>query len=342
MKQKIIAFILAGALAFTTAACQTSGNNASSSQFVSQSGTTGVTVETSIGEEETSASTSAVQPEEKPDTDRAGNTIDIPDTVERIVSLVGSTTEILVDLGLGDKIVAIDTNSVSFAGLPADLPAIDLMSPDIEALLAVDADLIFVSNITDAGGETSVLQPLIDEGVTVAYIPTSESFSEIMEDIRFIGAATSSSKEAAELIETFQSGIDELASIAATIPEEERRTVFFEISALPYLYSTGANTYLNEAISLVAAINVLADQESWIPVTEEAAIALNPDVILTNVNYIEDPAGEILGRPGWDNVTAIMNGDVYQIDNNRSSLPNHNILEAAWEIARAVYPEYYE
>ena len=42
--------------------------------------------------------------------------------------------------------------------------------------------------------------------------------------------------------------------------------------------------------------NVLANEKGWLPVTEEAAIAAKPEVILTNVNYMKDPAKEILAR----------------------------------------------
>ena len=67
----------------------------------------------------------------------------------------------------------------------------------------------------------------------------------------------------------------------------------------------------------------------------------DPDVILTNVNYIEDPVGEILSRPGWEEVTAVRDGNVYYIDNMASSLPDHNVVKALAEMAAAVYPEYY-
>ena len=43
------------------------------------------------------------------------------------------------------------------------------------------------------------------------------------------------------------------------------------------------------------------------------AVAANPDVNLTNVNYLDDPVGEILARPGWENVTAVAEGQVYAL-----------------------------
>ena len=43
--------------------------------------------------------------------DRSGNPISVPDKVESIISMAPSTTRILIDLGLSDKIVACDTYS---------------------------------------------------------------------------------------------------------------------------------------------------------------------------------------------------------------------------------------
>ena len=64
-------------------------------------------------------------------------------------------------------------------------------------------------------------------------------------------------------------------------------------------------------------------------------------MILTSVNYIDDPVAEILARPGWENVTAVVNADVYYIDNAAASLPNEHIVDALLEMAKAVYPEAY-
>ena len=86
---------------------------------------------------------------------------------------------------------------------------------------------------------------------------------------------------------------------------------------------------------------VSADESVSIMINEEDAVAANPDVILTNVNYIEDSVGEILSRAGWEAVTAVANEDVHYIDNGASSLPNQHIVDALIEMAVAVYPEAY-
>ena len=68
--------------------------------------------------------------------DRAGNDITVPEKVEKIVSMSPSATELLIDLGLADKIIAIDTYSASspFASkLKADLPAFDMIHNQVSS-----------------------------------------------------------------------------------------------------------------------------------------------------------------------------------------------------------------
>ena len=119
------------------------------------------------------------------------------------------------------------------------------------------------------------------------------------------------------------------------------KTVLFEIAPSPSIYSFGKGTFLHEMLEVIGAENVLADQESWVAVSEESAIAANPDVILTNVNYTADPVGEAKAAEGWSEVNAVKNDQIFQIDNAASSLPNHHVVDALIQMAVAVYPEEY-
>ncbi len=274
----------------------------------------------------------------KPTSDRAGNPIVVPETVARIVSLAPSFTEMLLDMGLGERIVAIDMNAVGLAGVNPDWPVFDMMAPDTEKLLALAPDVLLASPISTGGGEDP-FKLLRDAGVCVIYVPTSSSIADIKTDLQFVGAVVGEPEKAQALVDGMQAELDAIGAIGATVTEKKR--VHFEISAAPYIYSFGDGVFLDEMLTLIGAENVYADQESWIPVADEVALAADPDVILTNVNYIPDAIGEIKARPGWDEVKAVKNGDVYQIDNMASSLPNHNIVKALREMAEAIYPELY-
>lgn len=275
-----------------------------------------------------------------PTVDPSGAAISVPESVDSIVALAPSLAETVVALGLGDKIVGYDLNSVGLEGLSADAPTFDTVNPDVEQLVALAPDVLLVSSLSLYDREAPY-QPLIDAGVCVICVPTSESISGVKSDIQFLAAALGVPEAGAALLCELNAALDELAAIAAAIPQEERKSVYFEISAAPYLYSTGDGTYLNEMIELVGAENILSGESGWVSVEGETVVAADPDVILTNVNYIDDPVGEILGRDGWAGVTAIVNGDVYYIDNMASSLPNQNIVVAMRQMAEAIYPDYY-
>jgi len=273
---------------------------------------------------------------ELPTTDPAGNAIVVPEKIEKIVSLAPSITEILIEMGYADKLVAVDLQSKKLESLPEGLEYFELMSPDAERLVAMKPDIIYASTLSIGDG-ADVLSPLKEFGISVAYIPSSDSIDGIYKDIEFVAATLQNQAEGDRIVAEMRERIEEIRSLSETITD--KKTVYFEISAAPYMYSFGKGVFLDEMIEIIGAENLLADQEGWISVSEELILSKNPQVILTNVNYIENPVEEIKERAGWDSVEAIKNGEIYYIDNMSSSLPNQNIVKALEEMLRAVYPE---
>ena len=277
-------------------------------------------------------------PADLPTVDPSGASISIPEKIDTMVVLAPSLAETVVAFGLGDKIIGYDLNSVGLTGLPENVPTFDTINPDVEQLVALAPDVLLVSSLSLYDQEAPY-QPLIDAGVCVICVPTSGSIDGVKSDISFLAAALSAGEAGQAVLDELNSELDALAATAASIPESERRSVYFEISAAPYMYSTGSGTYMDEMIALIGAENVLSAETGWVSVEGETIVAADPDVIFTNVNYLDDPVAEILGRDGWAGVTAVANGDVYYIDNMASSLPNQNIVIALRQMAEAIYPD---
>lgn len=271
-------------------------------------------------------------------TDPSGVEITVPESIDTLAVLAPSLVEMVTALGHGDGIVACDTTSVGLEGVKDDAVVLDLSNPDMESLVALRPDVLLVTNMSLYDQEDPY-RPLIDLGVCVACVPNAESISGIEGDIAFVASLLGEEEKGRELVDGMRAEVDRIAAIGKTVTE--RKSVYFEISAAPYLYSFGQGVFLHEMLELIGADNILAGETGWLGVTEEAVVAADPDVILTNVNYIDDPVGEILSRPGWDAVTAVREGAVYAVDNMSSSLPNQNIVKALREMAEAVYPELY-
>lgn len=275
--------------------------------------------------------------------DREGNEFKLPEDIKTIVSTAPSNTEVLVGLGLADKLVAIDQYSSDVEGINKDLPQIDFRNPDAETLIGLNPDIIIASG-HNKSGEEDPFALLKEAGITVVYIPSSNSVDGIYEDIEFIADVTGTEKEGKEMVETMKKDVDAIKEIGSKI--ENKRKVYFEIGSGGGLYTFGNNTFLNEMIELVGGENIFGKEESWITATPESVLAANPDVILSNDPNLT-PAGktaieDIKSRDGWDTITAVKNGEIYQIDKNASARGSQNMVKALKEMAKAIYPNEYK
>ena len=59
------------------------------------------------------------------------------------------------------------------------------------------------------------------------------------------------------------------------------------------------------------------------------------------VGYVDEPVAEILGRTGWEHVTAVANSDVYLVNTNAVSLPNLHVIDGMKQMAKMIYPDTY-
>jgi len=270
--------------------------------------------------------------------DRDGNPITLPDAIDTIISMGPANTEIIVALGFGDKIIAMDGFSDNIPGVNPDIPKFDMIAPDGEQIISLMPDVIFVPGMSMQGGTEDPFWLVSQAGITVIYIPSSTDINGIIEDIRFVGAVLGADERAEVIVSEMQSEIDRIRVIGASVTDA--RTVYFEVSPAPHMVSFGSGTFLNEMIEIIGAVNVLAaDVYSWASISDEVILSLDPDVILTSTNFIDDPIGEIASRPGWGGISAVRDGSVYFIDTDASNRPSHNIVRALLEMAYAIYPE---
>lgn len=271
--------------------------------------------------------------------DREGNDVTLPNKMERIISTAPSNTEVLVGLGLADKLVAVDKYSKDIDGLPKDIPLIDFSNPDAETIIGLEPDAIIASGHNKSGSSDDPFKLVKEAGISVVYIPSSESIQGIYDDINFIADITNTKQKGQEIVDAMKSQIDEISQKGENI--KDKKKVYFEIAPAPNLYSFGNSTFLNEMIELIGAENIFKDENGWIAPSAESIIDKNPDVILTNVDYIDNPIQEIKSREGFENINAVKNNEVYQIDKNSSSRPSQHIIKALNEMAKAIYPDVY-
>ncbi len=325
-KIKISALLLASAAALSLSSC-------ANSHYTSEGGEITTSVITEPDPSELVEETAVVDiPEIKTEIyDREGNEVVVPDSINTIISGSPDITEMLVGLGLGDKIIAADLESAEIEGADAEICTIDAELLNGELLAPLSADVM----ITNRDFDKSVF--LEEAGTKVVYIPRSESISSIKLDIEFLAAYTGTEKKGAELISEIDDVLNTLhMNAAGAMPT---RSVYFEISPLPNLESCGSDTFINDILEFVGAENIYAAESGYTANSADTVIAGNPDVIISDVHTAGYDLSEISQRAGWGEIKAVLDNRIYST--SLKLRPTHKIADSIVELAKLIYPEMY-
>ncbi len=177
-------------------------------------------------------------------------TVDINSTVSRIVSLVPSQTELLVDLGLREKLVGITKFCVHPKGLKKEVQLIGgTKNVKIDLVKSLNPDLVI-------GNKEENNQTDIEE--LEKSLPTWMSDIFNLEDslymIRKVGAITGTSEKASEIISKIQTNFAQLENLKSS-----GKTVLYLIWKNPYI-AAGPNTFIDAMLSTLGFQNAMQEE----------------------------------------------------------------------------------
>jgi len=262
--------------------------------------------------------------------DSEGTEITLATAPMRIISLSPGATEILFAIGAGAQVAAADR----FSDYPAEtaaLPKLEYSNPDPEAALANDPELVIMTS-----RQQEQVQQFRDLGMTVLYLDSAESLDAVYENIQLLGRVTGHAAEAEAVIAEMRTRID--AVVAKVADVEQGPTVFYEITA--DLYTTSPDTFIGSIIALIKGVNIAEGATSPFPqLSAEAVIEANPEVVMLSDAEFGENAETVAARPGWSDVSAVVNGRIYPIDPDLMDRPGPRLADAVEVLAAALYPE---
>ena len=116
--------------------------------------------------------------------DDSGVQVELESPPAKIVSLSAAHVEVLYAIGAGDQLVAGDLFSDCPAAA-ADLEHLDSFTPSVEAITALEPDLVLV--FYDPGG---LRESLEGAGLDVFFLNTPESVSSVLDQMDLLGQVT--------------------------------------------------------------------------------------------------------------------------------------------------------
>ncbi|UOE55709.1 ABC transporter substrate-binding protein [Bacillus sp. CMF12] len=272
--------------------------------------------------------------------DALDNEIVIESKPERIVSMIPSNTEIAFELGLGEEVVGV-SDFDNYPPEATEKEKIGGMEFNVEKIISLNPDLV-LAHASSAHNSEAGLQQLRDAGVTVLVVNDAKSFDQVFESIEMVGTAAGEKDKAEQLVSDMKSKLEEIKTKAQGIKEEDRKSVFVEVSPAPEIYTAGTKTFMDEMLSAINAENIITE-EGWPKMDPEAIIERNPDVIITTHGYYtEDAVGNVMSRDGWQDITAVKNKQVADVDSDMVTRSGPRIIEGVEELAKAVYPDVFK
>ncbi|PLS15019.1 ABC transporter substrate-binding protein [Bacillus sp. M6-12] len=270
--------------------------------------------------------------------DAANKEVVIDKKPERIVTLVPSNTEIAFELGLNKEIVGVSDHD-NYPEEATKKEKVGGMELNVEKVLSLKPDLVLAHGSSAQNSEQG-LQQLRDSGIDVLVVNDAKTINDVYDSISMIGKASGQRDEAEQTVETMKAKFEEIKEKAAGIGESDRKKVLVEVSPEPEIYTTGKNTFMDEMITMINAENIYSDSEGWVKIDPEATIQRNPDVIITTYGfYTEKPVEKVLARKAWQNVTAIKEKQVVDVDSDMVTRSGPRLAEGVEELAKAIYPD---
>ncbi len=269
-------------------------------------------------------------------TDASRRKVQIPRLPERIVSLAPAHTETLYALGLGEKVVAADTYSDYPETVKAKATLNCWPRPPTEQIVALKPDLVVLFTQGD-----DFLREMDAVGIpTVKLFATS--YAETLQDIRTLGRITGTTATAEEMVRTMET---RLAAVEKRVAGAPPRTVMLELDAVdparPFV--AGGKGVYGDLLERAGGKNLFADlPQPAVQVSAEQVLDRNPEVILlgdTKAPVQPQQPEAVRSRPGWAQIRAVRNGEVYRVYSERITRPGLRLVEGLEEIARLLHPD---
>lgn len=229
-------------------------------------------------------------------TDAQGTQVTVTDT-SRILALdiYGSLSRIVFELGLGDQVVGRDV-STAFAEA-AGLPLVTQNGHDLNAEAILDLAPTVILTDTSLGPWDTILQ-MRDAGIPVVVVDSHRAIDTVDDLIVQVAGALGVADRGATLAQRTEAAIDakldEIAAVAPTDPADRLRMVFLYVrgqSGVYYLF--GDESGADSLIEALGGVDV-AGEIGWQgmrPVTDEALVAADPDLILMMTKGLESVDG---------------------------------------------------
>lgn len=227
---------------------------------------------------------------------------------ERIVSLDGSLTEIIAEIGLENNIVGVDVTSTYPASVNALPKASHTRTVNPEAVIAMKPSVIFA---LEKGMKPEVEQQFHSAGIPLIILKKDYSIQGTKDLIKQVADTLGRG----DRVDALWKQIDDDMATVKTYTTQPK-VLFVYARGVGAMSVAGKKTALDKIIGLAGGVNAASEIEDFKPFTQEALVEENPDVILFFDSGLESLGGidGLLKIPGIAATNAGKNKKIVTMD----------------------------
>ena len=260
--------------------------------------------------------------------DDLGLKIALEAPARRVVALYPAFEEMLLAMGLGERIVGRSASGVSDA-----LPVGTHMRPSVELVLSLRPDLV-----VQLGGRAGALPPL--ERLRALGVPVAvfnpKDVAGIFGVIERLGVLLGEEERAGALAAKMRRRLE---TVAEQRPRDAARPrVVFEVR-YPNLLAVGQGSVVHDVIRLAGGQNAVEVDKRFARLSEEALLALDPDVYVAQRGPMNPEPGRVGDRPHYGTLRAVQRGRVLVVDESLFSRPGPRVVEAVEQLAEFLFSD---
>lgn len=262
-------------------------------------------------------------------TDDLHKKIEINNPPQRVITLAPNLTELVFELGFGDRIVG----NTSYCNYPDSSKSIekvaDLLTVNLEKITTLKPDLIF---ITAEGNSKSDYGNLVDLGYKV-FVSNPRHYNGIKKTMLDMGEIFDKTEYAQSIVNNWEERIE---IVKSNHDKLLYKSVMFLISTNP-IFSVGKKSFVHQILTYAGLENITADSEISYPMyNREELLVRNPDFILMYETNNNDINVLLESYPEWHTLSAFINKRVFYINADLYSRPGPRFVEAVEDLNKLI------
>ncbi len=254
----------------------------------------------------------------------------------RIVSLAPNVTEMVFALGSGDQLVG----RTDYCNYPEEALSITsigtLYDPNMETILALDADVAIASSIVDP----SFIDSLKKAGINAYQFYEEDTYEGTYDLIESVAGVIGKEAEAEKIIADMKARVQVVQDKVAGV--KDKKSVVFMIGYGDWGdYAATGDTYLNGVIEVAGGINAAKDGIAW-SISKELLVEQDPDIVILSGYAGMDIQAEIKNfttTAPYSELTASKTGNVYVVDGDAAQRQGVRTADTVEQLAQFLYPE---